>query len=561
MGKKLSFSKKWVHFMVRHPGAFLPSGVADAKKRLNEPVHIHAGQINRASFKPGDIFINYNDSFKHNPFKIPQALTGNIQYSSFAHGGIIISNTHIMHAGALDMEGPIVIDKIDDEFNSKREYRVFRPKDAALAEEIVEVALDLHWNKHIPFAGLRMPNLLHPIESFRQARMCKGDRGLLRFSNKSRTTKNLTDIRAEYEAMLRQTPSLDNKIRTHYTELETYTISQIKNGLIKMSPEEMQTYLDVNMEFYLSSLTPTNIKVKKFFCTQFVTWVIQAATGVLHERDSNKFKYDIPDVLDIRDTKATPARLAEILKQSPHFIEFKSEESYANPIDVPILILGVAATDTEIQAEIAKKEALKLALMTILKSAKTELKNAEAKAKKAAEETARAEIQIANAEATINNTKAGKTALSLASRTVKWLSGYHPWLATTSATTLELAEMQSIQIAETEKAQAMVAKEEAIVATEAAKKEVIKAKDIIDTAQEEVNEVLKRWPFVSGRKLLYEALTPPQKQAPPPVPPRTFAAGTPPPVPPRTFAAAPPQVPPPQPSPLQRQGAFRRKRP
>ena len=66
---------------------------------------------------------------------------------------------------------------------------------------------------------------------------------------------------------------------------------------------------------------------KHFFCSQFVAWTIQLSVAVLHEMDPDRFPLNIVDVLPIRDTKAIPARLANLLTKSQHFVEFKSEES------------------------------------------------------------------------------------------------------------------------------------------------------------------------------------------------------------------------------------------
>ena len=81
---------------------------------------------------------------------------------------------------------------------------------------------------------------------------------------------------------------------------------------------------------------------KRFLCTQFVAWTIQLSVAVLHEMHPDQFPLNIVDVLPIRDTKAIPARLAKLLKNSSHFIEFKSEESYGVPLIDPVPIDGVA---------------------------------------------------------------------------------------------------------------------------------------------------------------------------------------------------------------------------
>jgi len=53
--------------------------------------------INRASFKTGDIFMDYNNRLLNNSPKMHQILAGNAKYSSFTGGGLIISDTHCMY--------------------------------------------------------------------------------------------------------------------------------------------------------------------------------------------------------------------------------------------------------------------------------------------------------------------------------------------------------------------------------------------------------------------------------------------------------------------------------
>jgi hypothetical protein len=514
---------------------------------------IRGGQINRCSFKPGDIFINYNNSVIHNPFKPAQIVSGNISYSSFAHGGLVISDMHIMHAGTT-AEGPIVIEPISDAFNSKREYRIYRPIDPLLSEEMVEVAIDLYWNKYIPFAGLVMPDPKHMVEFLRQARACKGDRALIRFLGKGRETKVLADIRAEYKNMLRQSPDLACKIEEHQKELEDEVDRRVCNGE-KMNEWEAQAFIKKSMEQYLATLTPTGVKAKKFFCTQFVTWVIQAATGVLHERVPEKFKFDIADVLDIRDTKATPARLADMLKHSKHFIEFKSEESYKRSLESPSPILGVASTSAEIVEAQAKMEAILLEAQEVVKIAqddvtrmRVEMVSAEADVKKAKMEVAKVQASMASEKADLiawekelaRLQAGGVTSLSLTSRAINWLSGYAPIMLGTTAAALEGAAAREIPIAAANVAETkerieylkLHHAEQARVMEVEVNKRAEEVGILLKLAVKRSGEVMRqkdllysKWPFINRRMLVYEGVgtipSPKKWLAPlPPLPPK-----------------------------------------
>lgn len=421
---------------------------------------VNGGKINRASFKPGDIFIHYNDDLKRNYFKLPQMATGNISYSSFAHGGLIISDKYIMHAGTTS-EGPIAIEKIANSFSNKREYRIYRPVNSLLAAEIVEVAIDLYWNKYIPFAGIvSIDNHRQVIDYLKVANEYGTNRGLIRLPGKGGKVKALDEIRAEYRNMLKVTPDLENKIAVRRKEIENEIKNRKENG-DKFTNLQEEAFVKNKMEQYLATLTPTNVKAKKFFCTQFVTWVVQAAAGVLHERDPLNFQFDIADVLDIRDTKSIPSRLADLLKHSQHFIEFKSEENFKQPLNNPEPIIGVAST----AAEIANAETK---LRNILMEADQVVATAEADERKIRSEVSNVVADLNQATRKLNHLQAdwasdyvdvlkmeselarleagGRTALSLTSAVINWISGYKPAIFGTTAATLSMAVAKQIPI-------------------------------------------------------------------------------------------------------------------
>lgn len=354
--KKESFSRKWDKFMVRYQGAFGKAGVEDAMRRLgaDAPVHFYAGKINRVSLAPGDIFIQYNSSRKHNPHKLPQLLTGNFKFSNFTHGGLIVSNTELIHAGAPDAEDvtnetPLHKHYIDDIFNAKREYRIFRPRNRELASKMVELAVDLCDNRYIPFAGIVMPSKedlkkgIKGITDFlKEARACKGDRAIFRFSRKARQIKDCEQLSKEYNDMI----GVDYEVLDQYArqlEIDMFNDLAAKGiDIYALDPNDMD-YLRARHHEQVETFKVENYaSTKRFLCTQFVAWVIQLSTVVLHEMNPIRFPLDIANVLPIRDTKAIPARLARLLTKSPHFIEFKSEESYGVPLVDPVPISGVA---------------------------------------------------------------------------------------------------------------------------------------------------------------------------------------------------------------------------
>lgn len=402
-----------------HPEEPISSSPSKTKE-----VHIHGGHINRVSFKAGDIFINYNNSLRDNQIKTTQILTGNIRYSSFIGGGIIISDTHLMQVEDTKSAGPLAVSLITDKFSSTGEYRIFRPKEPILAEEMIDLALDLYWNNYIPATGMVQFQLPHVAEFLSRARMSKGNRAFLRFSDKAKTTKSITDIRTEYENMIKQTPDLQEKIDQRRQEFYHEVDANSKG---KIDPWKKQMYVDENMKRYLATLTPTGVSHKSFFSTQFIAWVIQAATGVLNKKYPEISTNTISDVLDIRDTKATPARLAELLKQSRHFIEYKCQESHKHPLNVPLPIINVAATEAEVAAANAKKIALLQAAKEAARLAEEEEAKIEAAIGTLKQEIARQDIVLERTHKEIAGielariAEANKTAPT-ANRMLNWTS-------------------------------------------------------------------------------------------------------------------------------------------
>ncbi len=295
---KENFGKKLDKFMVRHPGFFSKKKVNDAIGRLGveAPVHFHAGKINRISLAAGDIFIQYNSSFKHNPVKLPQFLTGNAQFSSFTHGGLIVSNTELIHAGApnnVDIAGetPLHRDLIENIFNSKREYHIFRPRNRVLASKMVEIATDLCENKYIPFAGIILPpeQLVGKkagtetmrkrgqlITNFlKKAHASKSNRALFRFSAKARQSKNLEQLRKEYNDMI----GIDHsEAQRYWSKLEDDLINEFTAYGIDIDELDSSTIeiLEGKIRAQVETFIVKNYASKKhFFCSQFVAWAIQ----------------------------------------------------------------------------------------------------------------------------------------------------------------------------------------------------------------------------------------------------------------------------------------------
>lgn len=352
---KDSFSKKWDKFMVRHASSFSKVGVEAAIERLggDAPVHFYGGKINRVSLAPGDIFIQYNSSRKHNPHKLPQLLTGNFNFANFTHGGIIVSATEVIHAGVPGdddvKEVPLRRHTIDEIFNAKREYHIFRPRDRSLASKMVEIATDLCDTKYIPFAGLMLPDkeVLKKgpkgvVKFLKDARACKGDMALFRLSRKARQLKSCEKLREEYDQML----GIDqNAVKAYIVQLKADVLAELNAQGMRwayMSYTERENVI-AYMRAHLETFKVVNYASKKrFICTQFVAWVVQLSSVVLHEMNPDRFPFDLKDILPIRDTKAIPARLAKLLTESQHFVEFRSEESYGVPVKDPIPVLGVA---------------------------------------------------------------------------------------------------------------------------------------------------------------------------------------------------------------------------
>lgn len=352
---KDSFSKKWDKFMVRHASGFTKAGIEAAIDRLgtDAPIHFYGGKINRVSLAPGDIFIQYNSSRKHNPHKLPQLLTGNFDFANFTHGGIIVSTTEVIHAGVPGnddvKEVPLRRHTIDEIFNAKREYHIFRPRDRSLASKMVEIATDLCDTKYIPFAGLMLPDkdVLKKgpkgvVKFLKDARACKGDMALFRLSRKARQLKSCEKLREEYDQML----GIDqNAINAYIKQLKADVLAELNaRGLhwAYMSQTDKEDVI-AYMRAHIETFKVVNYASKKrFICTQFVAWVVQLSSVVLHEMNPDRFPFDLKDILPIRDTKAIPARLAKLLTESQHFVEFRSEESYGVPLKEPVPVSGVA---------------------------------------------------------------------------------------------------------------------------------------------------------------------------------------------------------------------------
>lgn len=505
-----------------------PEGPISPPSIEKKEVHIHGGQINRVSFKAGDIFINYNNSLKNNQIKETQILTGHVKYSSFTGGGIIISDTHLMQVDDTKSAGHLTVSLISDKFSSSGEYCIFRPVESSLAEEMVDLALDLYWNSYIPTANMVQFKLSHLAEFLSYARTSKSNRAFLRFSNKAKTTKNLTDIRNEYQNMIKQTSDLQEKVdrrrQEFYQEFD-------KSSGGKTDPWKNQVYVDKNMRQYLTTLTPTGVSHKSFFPTQFITWVVQAATGVLHEQYPEIFTDKISDVLDIRDTKATPARLTELLKKSKYFIEYECQESRTNPLNTPLPIMNVAATEAEVAAVKARK-------MAVLQAAKEAARLAEEEAivREAAIEAFKRDL--ARVDAILQSThkeiskiefdimEEANKKVPIPNRVINSISKHTKDmpLKTPTGDVLNYADSKTDLFkkgSERDKRliKAYQEQENAIAArdyvTRLIKEETpnaINARITAIIAKNEAEEAIKRFPLISGNKLIYEALTPKKRR-------------------------------------------------
>ena len=290
-------------------------------------VHIKKGEINRFDLKPGDIFLEY-DSLEHTGIRFAQKIfsPNNIGNSNFVHGGIILDNKKLIHA---DGSPNLHVEDINDLLDHKK-YYIFRPVNPLIARQIVKVAESLRQDKVISY-----PKYEHKLFS-----ESKTNRSLFRFSKKSKQVKDLNELQAELLQMLdlseynqiMNSKAMQELRKAQYKDLK-YRYTQQLIAATKDEKQEIEQDIEeeIDKNVVKQVLTICFKGKKQFYCTQFVTWVIQMAVGELKQED--KISYKITDVLNIRDTKATPARLASILKTSPHFVEYKSLERYIKPED------------------------------------------------------------------------------------------------------------------------------------------------------------------------------------------------------------------------------------
>lgn len=299
-------------------------------RNSRQDLHIKNGNISRFALKAGDIFLEY-DNQKHQGIRFAQKILNPtyIKYSNFVHGGIILSNTELIHAdGSDDLQTEQINDLLDH-----KEYRIFRAKNEDLVKKIAEVTNNLKDSKAIQYPHYQR-NLLKFNES-------KTNASLFTFSRKAKHVKELQELeddmlkmvdKADYENMLYTAEMAEYKDKL-YNKIEQEEYKDKLKGATKDQRDDIQTEIQdrVNEEAKVYALNKLFLGKKKFFCTQLVAWVVQMAVGQL--KLQGKISFRITDVLNVRDTKATPARLADILKHSPHFIEYKSLERYIKPED------------------------------------------------------------------------------------------------------------------------------------------------------------------------------------------------------------------------------------
>jgi len=318
--------------------------------------------INRASFKTGDIFMDYNNRLLNNSPKMHQILAGNAKYSSFTGGGLIISDTHCMYVEDEGV-GRLTIGPISAKFSNSGEYRIFRPKESCLAEEIVDLALELYWNSNIQLSGPTMSQQQIGLGEF----LCQSP-ARMRTKNNALQPKALTDFQAEYDAMLAQSTEIEQCIQALYEEFEKNPEAGIMNK---------KEFVDEKLKQHLGRLTSTRPNTEKFSSAKFITWVTQAAAGALHKNNPTIFTNAKADVLSIRDSETTPALLTEVLKRNEHLIEFKSEESPQNPVHRPSRIVDIAATPMEVNKANVEKTAVREAAIKAAKLAEEEATKSE----------------------------------------------------------------------------------------------------------------------------------------------------------------------------------------
>ena len=194
------------------------------------------------------------------------------------------------------------------------------------------VAEELHPSKKI---------INYPKYSFNPFNKSKTNRSLFMFSSKAKRVKNIEELqqevgmmvdKAEFDAKIKSQETIDYKteLQIFYTDIVYKAQLQSANKLVQGAIKE-EIKDRVKLETIKHVRNALLAGRKHFFCTQFVAWVIQMAVGELNQ--NGIIPYGITDVLNIRDTKATPARLADILKHSLHFKQFHSVERYVHKKD------------------------------------------------------------------------------------------------------------------------------------------------------------------------------------------------------------------------------------
>lgn len=473
--------------------------------------HHEEGYINRNSLKPGDIFINHTkDSFgehilhnmahklldkgtkiiKNPKIKIPATT---VQSPAFGHGGIIISDTHYISTG-ITGQGPLKLDLISKNFNSKKEYHVFRPASTPLAEKIVGITLDLYWNNYTPLMSEATPQQpMYLVGFLQQARMCEGSRALLK--SYSMTNKDPIAIRTAYEAMLENAPDLQDWIEWRKRDLSynaTFLRTDSKSNVD-------QPLVDKDMETYLSTLTATGVNLQQFTSTEFIAFVVHAANGVSNKRGL---------------AKLSERQLVELVRQHT-FTEYKSEEANhtdtqkAKKATIASPITGLAATAEETKKVNNQKATVLTMARQVARQAETEAKRAEAEVTRVRREVEKAKAEAARAVeqlSTLTIKTMEETPKSSPGNIKNWVlkkftSG--PTKASRLESERAIAERNQAMARETETR--MSAMEQLVV------EEAIKARATAIIAKNEEIEINKRYPYISTNTLLYKALTPPKQ--------------------------------------------------
>lgn len=287
----------------------------------------HKNCINRISLSQGDIFLIYDD-FKypnehtrlHRLLRGGQLITtGRRQESHFIHGGIIVSDKLLIHTtGGESLECEAI-----EEVLSQQKYYIFRPNNPMVAYGILDITCLLYRTKKIPYPEFYMPtesdSLLKQIkEGVKSVFTSKTARSLFRFSSKSRHVKTLEELCQEF-----------NNMYDLQAPLRTPDIQRIRENIETNSNYDAQKKHDLiesEISRYIRGHVVQDMHIKTFFCTQFVAWVVQVAVGELQKL--NLISLGIRDMMNIRDTKATPIRLAQILRKSAEFTEYESIENY-----------------------------------------------------------------------------------------------------------------------------------------------------------------------------------------------------------------------------------------